>query len=49
VGGILISERTNAQLAGGLPTRRWDPIQVKGIDEPLVVYEVVLGSELEKM
>ena len=33
VGGILISERTNEQLAGALPTLRREPIQVKGIDE----------------
>ena len=41
VGGILISERTNEQLAGAIPTLRRDPIHVKGIDEALVVYEVI--------
>jgi adenylate cyclase len=41
VGGILISERTNALLAGAPKTVRREPIQVKGIDEDLVVYEVV--------
>ena len=47
VGGILIAERTHEQLAGALPTRRREPIQVKGIDEPVLVYEVVLESEGE--
>ncbi len=41
VGGILISERTNVQLAGACKTLRREPIQVKGIEEDLVVYEVV--------
>lgn len=41
VGGILISERTNAQLGGACKTLLREPIQVKGIDEDLVVYEVV--------
>ncbi len=49
VGGILISERTNAQLAGACKTLLRGPIQVKGIDEDLMVYEVVqdvVGDEL---
>ena len=41
VGGILISERTNVQLAGACKTLLREPIQVKGIDEDLVVYEVI--------
>ncbi len=41
VGGILIAERTHELLADAVPTKRRDPIQVKGIDEPLVVYEVI--------
>ena len=45
VGGILISERTHEQLGGALPTLRREPIQVKGIDEPLVVYEVMQDLE----
>jgi len=45
VGGILIAERTHEQLGGALPTQRRGPIQVKGIDEPQVVYEVILETE----
>ena len=45
VGGILISDRTQGQLAGALPTRLLPPIQIKGIDEPVAVYEVVFGPE----
>lgn len=45
VGGILISERTHEQLGGALPTKRREPIQVKGIDEPLLVFEVIQGPE----
>ncbi len=45
VGGILISERTNDLLAGAVPTRCRAPIQVKGIETPLVVHEVVLGED----
>lgn len=45
VGGILLSERTHEQLAGAVPTKRREPIQVKGIDEPLMVHEVIQESE----
>jgi len=45
VGGILIAERTHEQLGGALPTQRRGPIQVKGIDEPQVVYEVIVYPE----
>jgi adenylate cyclase len=41
VGGILISERTNEQLAGAVPTRRLEPIQVKGIATAVGVFEVI--------
>jgi len=48
VGGILISERTHVLLAGACKTLRREPIQVKGIDVAIVVYEVVedgVGNE----
>ena len=37
---ILISQSTFASLNGGLPTRRLDPIRVKGKEEPVDIYEV---------
>ena len=37
---ILISQSTFACLDGGLPTRRLDPIRVKGKEEPVNIYEV---------
>jgi adenylate cyclase len=42
VGGILISARTYDLLRGAVPAKRLAPIRVKGIDDPLAVYEVSL-------
>ena len=41
-GGILISQRTRELLRGALPDRAIPPIRVKGIAEPVEVYEVPL-------
>jgi len=46
VGGILVSEQTHALLDGSVPTRRLAPIQVKGIDEPVEVHEVVVEHSI---
>jgi adenylate cyclase len=45
VGGVLISERTYELLGGAVPTRRLEPIVVKGIEEPVAVHEVVLDRD----
>ncbi len=37
---ILISQSTFANLNGGLPARRLDPIRVKGKEDPVDIYEV---------
>lgn len=42
VGGILISETTNHYIKDTIPTRTRDPISVKGLEKPIVVYEVVI-------
>jgi adenylate cyclase len=42
VGGILISARTHELMRGAAPAKRLAPIRVKGIDEPIAVYEVSL-------
>ena len=42
-GGILISQRTRELIGKSVPTRATEPIMVKGIDHPLVVYEVDAG------
>ncbi len=41
LGGILISHRTNELLGGAVPTRSAGQISVKGLDQPIEVYEVV--------
>jgi adenylate cyclase len=46
-GGILISARTYELLEGAVPARRLAPIRVKGIPEPLDVYEVPVDPETE--
>jgi class 3 adenylate cyclase len=38
---ILISESTNRVIDDTFETVRWDPIEVKGKSEPIVVYEVI--------
>ena len=40
-GGILIAQRTNELLQGAIPTRSAGRIRVKGLDEPVEVYEVI--------
>ena len=40
-GGILISERTNALLAGAVPVVPRERIQVKGVEDPVPVFEVL--------
>ncbi len=45
VGDILISERTRQLIEGKVPTRAKEPIRVKGLEEPVSVYEVVFDSE----
>ncbi len=44
VGGILISKRTADLVDGRVPVSPLEPIRVKGIDEPLEVYEVPLAA-----
>ncbi len=46
---ILISHSTFAQLSGGLPARRLDPIRVKGKAEPIDIYEVHWKESPEDM
>jgi adenylate cyclase len=43
-GGILISRRTHDLLGGEVPTRPAGRIPVKGLDEPVEVFEVILMS-----
>ncbi len=38
--GILISHTTNELVKDAVKTRRLDPIKVKGLDQPIAVYEV---------
>jgi adenylate cyclase len=45
VEGILISQRTNELLAGQIKTVPHDPILVKGLSEPIQVYEVPVAQE----
>jgi adenylate cyclase len=45
VEGILISHRTNELLAGQIKTIPHDPILVKGLSEPIQVYEVPVVSQ----
>jgi adenylate cyclase len=40
VGGILISQRTYELINGVIPANPLEPIKVKGLDVPIVVYEV---------
>lgn len=40
VGGILISQRTYELINGVIPANPLEPIKVKGLDTPIVVYEV---------
>ncbi|HBD09913.1 MAG TPA: hypothetical protein DCZ69_16810 [Syntrophobacteraceae bacterium] len=47
VGGILISERTLELIAGEVPTRAMETIQVKGLEAPVNVYEVVFDGQEE--
>ncbi len=42
VEGILISETTYRYIKDSIPTRTREPILVKGLDTPIVVYEVVI-------
>jgi adenylate cyclase len=42
VEGIMISHRTYELLNGQVPTRPLEPIKVKGLDEPIRVWEVVV-------
>jgi adenylate cyclase len=42
VGGILISAHTHELMDGAVPAKKLAPIRVKGIDDPLEVYEVVV-------
>jgi len=42
VEGILISETTYRYIKDSIPTRTREPILVKGLDKPIVVYEVVI-------
>lgn len=42
VGGILISSRTHELMRGAVPVKERRPIRVKGIDDPIAVYEVVV-------
>ena len=44
IGGILISHRTNELLQGAIPTRLVGEIAVKGLDEPVEVWEVLLSG-----
>ncbi len=46
VGGILISERTNELIQRSIPTRSLGQIQVKGLNELIDVYEVILDEEI---
>jgi adenylate cyclase len=40
VGGVLISQRTYELIKGEIPARPLDPIMVKGLNAPIIVYEV---------
>jgi class 3 adenylate cyclase len=45
VGGILIAQRTRELLEGAIPTRSTGTIAVKGLDEPVEVYEVLENGQ----
>ncbi len=42
VEGIMISQRTYEQVKDHVPTRQLEPIRVKGLEEPISVWEVVV-------
>ncbi len=44
VEGIMISQRTYELINGQVPTRPLEPVIVKGLDEPIQVYEVLVDS-----
>jgi adenylate cyclase len=45
VGGILISERTHDLVQDQVPTQALETIQVKGLDQPVSVYQVCFDPE----
>jgi adenylate cyclase len=45
VGGILISERTRELIEGKVRTRAQETIRIKGLEEPVSVYAIVLDEE----
>jgi adenylate cyclase len=45
VEGIMISESTFTHIEGKIPTRPLEPIKVKGLDIPIIVYEVPVVEE----
>ncbi len=45
VEGIMISEATYRHVKGEVPIRPLDPIKVKGLETPVVVYEVLVEGE----
>lgn len=44
VEGIMISQRTYELVQGQVPTRPLEPIKVKGLEEPIPVYEVLVDG-----
>jgi adenylate cyclase len=44
VEGIMISQRTYELVKGLVPTRPLEPIKVKGLEEPIPVYEVIVDE-----
>ena len=46
VEGILISHSTYEQIKDSIKAIRLEPIKVKGIDEPIRVYEVPVDEEM---
>ena len=46
VEGIMIAQRTYELVKDHVPTRQLEPVKVKGLDEPIKVYEVLVGDRL---
>src|SRR3954467_8550470 len=43
-GQILLSQRINVALKGGIPTEQLGPIALKGLTQPVVAYNVPFGA-----